>query len=86
MGKLQCWAGLALFVLGAPAAKSADGDLFESKVRPILANSCYACHAASRLGGLRLDSRAELLKGGASGPAIVPDCALYFDTIAALPA
>jgi hypothetical protein len=72
MEKLRCWAGLALFVLGAPAAKSADGDLFESKVRPILANNCYACHAALRLGGLRVDSREELLKGGASGPAIVP--------------
>jgi len=47
-------------------------DFFESKIRPILANSCYACHTASQLGGLRVDSRDAILKGGKSGPAIVP--------------
>ena len=65
-------AGLALLLLSSPPANAADTDLFESQVRPILATSCYPCHTASRLGGLRLDSRAELLKGGISGPAIVP--------------
>ena len=47
-------------------------DFFETKVRPILATNCYACHTNSQLGGLRLDSREGLLKGGQSGPAIVP--------------
>ncbi len=66
------WTRFTLLLLTASCAKAADPDLFESKVRPVLANSCYACHTGSRLGGLRLDSRAELLKGGKSGPAIVP--------------
>ena len=47
-------------------------DFFETKVRPILATECFSCHTDSQLGGLRLDSRDALLKGGKSGPAIVP--------------
>ncbi len=47
-------------------------DFFESKIRPILATNCYACHQDSQLGGLRLDSREAVLKGGARGAAIVP--------------
>jgi Protein of unknown function (DUF1549)/Protein of unknown function (DUF1553)/Planctomycete cytochrome C len=47
-------------------------DFFESKVRPILATECFSCHTDSQMGGLRMDSREALLKGGKSGPAIVP--------------
>jgi hypothetical protein len=47
-------------------------DLFETKIRPVLATECFACHTESQLGGLRMDSREALLKGGKSGPAIVP--------------
>src|SRR5215831_15451288 len=68
-------AGLLLtFWMAASAfAQSADSpDFFESNVRPLLANQCYSCHAASALGGLRLDSRDALLKGGKSGPAVNP--------------
>jgi hypothetical protein len=45
-------------------------DHFESKVRPVLVANCYACHTKARKGGLRLDSREAILKGGKSGPAI----------------
>ncbi|HYL74392.1 MAG TPA: PSD1 and planctomycete cytochrome C domain-containing protein [Bryobacteraceae bacterium] len=45
---------------------------FETHIRPILATNCYSCHAASQLGGLRLDSRDAILKGGKSGSAVVP--------------
>src|SRR5688572_29907424 len=42
-------------------------------VKPLLAARCYACHSSvSRRGGLRLDTAALLLKGGDSGPAVVP--------------
>ena len=41
-------------------------------MRPILAANCYDCHTDEEKGGLRLDSREALLKGGESGPAIVP--------------
>ena len=47
-------------------------EFFEKRVRPVLAERCYACHTNSKLGGLQLDSRDAILKGGKSGPAIVP--------------
>ena len=50
----------------------ASADFFEARVRPLLAANCYDCHTNERMGGLRVDSREALLKGGRSGPAIVP--------------
>ncbi len=50
-------------------------EFFESKVRPILVERCYECHSAkSKIvkGGLLLDTREGLLKGGDTGPALVP--------------
>ncbi|SNT35469.1 Cytochrome c, mono- and diheme variants [Granulicella rosea] len=59
--------------LGQPALKNAAGEeFFENKVRPILATQCGTCHQARSAGGLSLTSREALLKGGDSGPAIVP--------------
>src|SRR5260370_17499982 len=37
--------------LPAPPAPAASTDFFESKIRPVLANNCYNCHANSQLGG-----------------------------------
>ena len=53
------------------AAAAKAPDFFEARVRPILAANCYDCHTDEEKGGLRLDSREALLKGGESGPAIV---------------
>ena len=65
--------GLALLVLAAwPVWSQSKDDFFEAKVRPILATECFSCHTDSQLGGLRLDSREAMLRGGKSGPAIVP--------------
>jgi hypothetical protein len=50
-------------------------EFFERKVRPILVEHCYKCHAATGTkvkGGLLMDSRAALLKGGDTGPVLVP--------------
>ncbi len=47
-------------------------QFFESRIRPILANNCYQCHTGASSGGLRVDSREALLKGGASGPSVIP--------------
>ena len=50
-------------------------DFFESKIRPVLVQHCHKCHAADSeklRGGLLVDSRQGLLKGGESGPAVVP--------------
>ena len=65
---------IALAALGLPVAVGAQSpaDFFETRVRPVLADNCYACHARLRSGGLRVDSRGALLEGGDSGPAIVP--------------
>src|SRR5262245_42849355 len=59
-----------LLVIFCPRLSQAQ-DLFETKIRPILATQCFACHTDSALGGLRLDSRESMLKGGKTGPAIV---------------
>jgi len=48
---------------------------FETKIRPVLVRHCYECHSAEQgaaEGGLRLDSRAAIRKGGERGPAVVP--------------
>ncbi|MFN7682789.1 MAG: PSD1 and planctomycete cytochrome C domain-containing protein [Planctomyces sp.] len=51
---------------------------FETRIRPVLVTHCYQCHSSeSRIvqGGLRLDSKAGLARGGDSGPAISPQAA-----------
>src|SRR5262245_53112673 len=60
--------------LSAGAGEDAGGEeFFERKVRPVLAGTCVKCHGAKKAsGGLRLDSREAMLKGGDSGPAVVP--------------
>jgi cytochrome c553 len=48
-------------------------EFFEKRVRPILVEKCQPCHnAVKSKNGLDLTSRNSLLKGGDSGPAIVP--------------
>ncbi len=54
-------------------AQDAPGEFFEKRIRPVLSAKCYACHSgATKLGGLHLTSRAALVAGGKSGPAITP--------------
>src|SRR5437763_389707 len=55
-----------LFLLSALAgfAQQSPVEFFETKVRPVLATNCYGCHADSKMGGLRVDSRVALLEGG----------------------
>jgi hypothetical protein len=47
-------------------------EFFESRVRPILAKNCFGCHTSAPMSGLSMVSLESLLKGGKSGPAIVP--------------
>jgi cytochrome c553 len=69
-------AGLAARAGEAEAA--AQVAFFESKIRPVLAGQCYGCHSAEAReagklkGGLSLDTRDGLMRGGESGPAVVP--------------
>ena len=74
------WLALALLALAAPARAedkpSPEGvEFFETSVRPVLVKHCYSCHSADATkvkGELRLDTRDAVLKGGTSGPAVVP--------------
>ena len=53
--------------------EAAQEEFFEAKVRPVLADNCLECHGAEKhKGGLRLDVRDAMLKGGESGPVVVP--------------
>jgi hypothetical protein len=65
---------LPLFLLAAPVrADDPAANLFESRIRPVLAERCWSCHGEKKQhGGLRLDGREALLSGGDGGPAIVP--------------
>jgi len=64
---------LAAVVLVSSAHAQPKPD-FAQDVRPILESRCFACHGSKlQMHGLRLDHRADALKGGGSGvPAIVP--------------
>ncbi|HWE35629.1 MAG TPA: PSD1 and planctomycete cytochrome C domain-containing protein [Isosphaeraceae bacterium] len=56
-----------------PKADPARIEFFEAKVRPVLAANCVGCHGPDKQkAGLRLDSRAAILQGGDSGPAVQP--------------
>jgi cytochrome c553 len=65
---------IALIFLPAIATSltPAETDFFENRIRPVFATQCFSCHTNSKLGGLRLETRADLLKGGKSGPAVIP--------------
>src|SRR3954470_13927330 len=56
-------------------SSQAGAEFFEKHIRPVLVEHCYKCHSATSeklKGGLFVDSKEGLLKGGDSGTAIVP--------------
>ncbi len=73
-----------LLALNAARSSAADAEpkldakgveFFENKIRPVLVQQCYECHSAKSVkvkGGLLLDTREGILKGGDTGPAVVP--------------
>jgi hypothetical protein len=69
----------ALMVVALPLFSADSGPedftFFESTIRPLLADNCYKCHSADAekiKGGFLLDSKPAMLRGGDSGPAIIP--------------
>ena len=59
----------------AVRSESAELQLFETRIRPVLVNHCYKCHSQSAgmsEGSLLVDSRDGLRTGGDRGPAVVP--------------
>ncbi|MBK1833254.1 PSD1 and planctomycete cytochrome C domain-containing protein [Roseibacillus ishigakijimensis] len=73
ISSIALWGTLTL---PSPARSGSTADShFVETVLPILQTACYDCHShvgEEARGGLVVDSRAALLKGGDSGPAIVP--------------
>jgi hypothetical protein len=61
--------------LAAQTVPSPEGmTFFETNIRPLLIANCYGCHSAKLdkpMGGLLLDSRAGMLRGGKSGVAVI---------------
>jgi hypothetical protein len=47
-------------------------EFFGTRVRPVLSTNCLSCHSGQPQGGLHIDTLEHLLKGGQSGPAVVP--------------
>ena len=80
---LGVWCFFGSWILGLGSSSiaalapltAAQTQFFENKIRPVLAQNCYKCHSADSTkvkGGLLLDTRDGLLKGGDSGPAVAP--------------
>jgi hypothetical protein len=66
---------LSLTLFTAPPDQAPDFAFFESKIRPVLVGKCYKCHSSNLpapKGDFALDTKDGLLKGGATGVAIVP--------------
>ena len=59
-----------------PEKLTAKGvEFFESKIRPVLMQRCYSCHSSQAKevkGGLLLDTREGVRKGGEGGSAVIP--------------
>lgn len=57
----------------AAETEAARPEFYASRVKPVLDASCARCHGGmNHRGGLNLDTRAAMLKGGKDGPAVVP--------------
>ena len=80
-------AGAMTLLAQATAPDVAGVEFFEKRIRPVLAARCYVCHGAMALklqGGLHLDTREGLRKGGNSGSPIVagdPDASLLIKAL-----
>ncbi len=63
-----------LIAAAAEPPTPAQLEFFESRIRPVLVEQCYECHNSAKKaeGGLAVDQRAALLKGGDGGVLIVP--------------
>ena len=74
-GVAICAAAIAVSALGVSAqtqTPAAPVDYIRD-VRPVLESHCYECHGTKKTRGrLRLDVKVAALKGGMTGPAVIP--------------
>ncbi|MBC7821076.1 MAG: DUF1549 domain-containing protein, partial [Planctomycetaceae bacterium] len=69
-----CAMSAPLIAKAAEPPPAAQMEFFESRIRPVLVEQCYECHNSAKKaeGGLALDQRTALLKGGDGGTIVVP--------------
>src|SRR5437868_7155815 len=73
-GRLMTIAAMSVCVSAADLTPQ-QIEFFEKRVRPVLVKNCYPCHSSaskSPMGGLRVDTRESLLRGGDKGPVVEP--------------
>ena len=77
--RLTSLCGMLAVATTAPIFAAPEPEMgikfFREKIEPVLVEHCYECHSAQAKSikvGLRVDTRGGLLKGGESGPALVP--------------
>lgn len=73
----RLWWPVAFCLLTAPVLAEEHGsqgvEFFEKQIRPLFIEHCSECHGEdTQESDLRLDSYAGIIRGGGSGPAIVP--------------
>jgi mono/diheme cytochrome c family protein len=68
---MRFWLGWVALAGSAWGGTPDPPEFFETRVRPVFAKHCFACHTQSKLGGLEMTSREALQKGGNHGPAII---------------
>ena len=75
-GTLTCWGLVLLLGLTGPLARASENPTFESDVVPLLQARCWQYHGeSSRQADLDLRTLDAILKGGKSGPALMPGSA-----------
>jgi len=92
---MQSWktfAVVACWLMAVSSARAVEPTwtpeqirFFEKDVQPLLQQHCWKCHGGEKIkGGLRLTSRADVLKGGDLGPAVKLDAPLNSNLIKAI--
>ena len=74
MSLLLAWSCSVFALAEDEKFSAAQIKFFENEIRPILVKRCYECHGDEKQeNDLRLDSRAAILQGSASGDVVDPD-------------
>lgn len=69
---VACFLTVVVASAASGGSAAASPAYFETRVRPILAAKCFACHTNARMGKLRLDNPIDIMEGGSRGRVIVP--------------
>lgn len=70
---LMAFALRGAIVQAAGPDPAATPEFYTTQVKPIFQANCYRCHGGfNHRGGLNLQTRAGMLKGGHDGPVLVP--------------